>query len=474
VLIPILYLKGISTGDFAEALAALLGKDAGGVETNWSYLPNSGDRRLAQIANVGLSVSQLSTYQFTTTRENFITAITETSDTPTVYPSPGTQTASYNNLNQLTNLAGQTLSYDSNGNLLSDGQRNYSWDAENRLVSISYPGQAGKQTDFVYDGLGRRTEITSTPAGGGSAVTKSYLWCGIRICQARDASNSPTRGYYDEGEFVPGTPGQSYYYGADQIRSVRRVFASATNAPAYSYDPYGIPLQGTALLTDFGYAGMFYNADSGLYLTQYRAYDPVAGRWLSRDPIGEMSNQLDSTISVFPADAVGTSTTLTSDRGEMKAAHGFAFKLINSGGGLRNDGSFEIFGPQAASAYRSLGPLGQGPNQLDTQYNLYHYVNGNPVSYFDPRGDLWANVAGAAAGFAGGVLSNLFEQGLGQALGGSPCPPSIDPVQAIFAGFAGAITGATNPVFGFRSFGGAVLSGAYYGAIYSALTSIPR
>ncbi|KAB2839298.1 MAG: IS256 family transposase [Burkholderiales bacterium] len=31
VLIPILYLKGLSTGDFAEALAALLGKDAGGL-----------------------------------------------------------------------------------------------------------------------------------------------------------------------------------------------------------------------------------------------------------------------------------------------------------------------------------------------------------------------------------------------------------------------------------------------------------
>ena len=30
VLIPILYLKGISTGDFAEALAALVGKDAPG------------------------------------------------------------------------------------------------------------------------------------------------------------------------------------------------------------------------------------------------------------------------------------------------------------------------------------------------------------------------------------------------------------------------------------------------------------
>ena len=30
-LIPILYLKGISTGEFEEALIALLGKDAGGL-----------------------------------------------------------------------------------------------------------------------------------------------------------------------------------------------------------------------------------------------------------------------------------------------------------------------------------------------------------------------------------------------------------------------------------------------------------
>ena len=34
VLIPILYLKGISTGDFEEALVALLGKDAGGLSAS--------------------------------------------------------------------------------------------------------------------------------------------------------------------------------------------------------------------------------------------------------------------------------------------------------------------------------------------------------------------------------------------------------------------------------------------------------
>jgi transposase-like protein len=34
VLIPILYLKGISTGDFEEALVALLGRDAGGLSAS--------------------------------------------------------------------------------------------------------------------------------------------------------------------------------------------------------------------------------------------------------------------------------------------------------------------------------------------------------------------------------------------------------------------------------------------------------
>jgi RHS repeat-associated protein len=260
------------------------------LSTSWAYLPNSGDRRLASIGNAGLSAGQFSNFQFTTTPENFISAITETSDAAAVYPSAVSQTATYNNLNQLTNLSGQPLTYDLNGNLTSDGQRTYTWDAENRLVGITYPAQSGKQTTFTYDGLNRRTAITSTPAGGGSAVATSYIWCSKRLCQARNSANSPTRSYYAEGELVAGAPAQPLYYGPDQLGSVRRVFASTSSAPAYGYDPYGNALQATAPLTDFGYAGMVFNADSGLYLTQYRAYDPTAGRWLSRDPLGEMSD----------------------------------------------------------------------------------------------------------------------------------------------------------------------------------------
>src|SRR6185312_7489947 len=258
--------------------------------TTWSYLDNTGDRRLAGIANTGLTAGQFSNFTYTTTPENFITGITESSDASAVYPALGSQTATYNTLNQLTNLSGQALTFDANGNLTADGQRTYAWDAENRLVGITYPGVSGKATAFTYDGLGRRATISSTPPGGGSATVTSYLWCGDDICQARNAGNTTIRSYYDEGEYLPGTPAQTLYYGIDQIGSVRRVFASVSSAPAYGYDPYGAPLQATAPTTDFVYAGMFYNADSGLDLTKNRIFDPVAGRWLSRDRLGEKTD----------------------------------------------------------------------------------------------------------------------------------------------------------------------------------------
>jgi RHS repeat-associated protein len=72
--------------------------------------------------------------------------------------------------------------------------------------------------------------------------------------------------------------------------SVRDVLAGRTDHPAasFDYDPYGNPTRTKGLIsTDFRYAGMFYEQNSGLYLTQYRPYDSRSGRWLSRDPIGE-------------------------------------------------------------------------------------------------------------------------------------------------------------------------------------------
>ena len=51
-------------------------------------------------------------------------------------------------------------------------------------------------------------------------------------------------------------------------------------------------LQATAPVTDINYAGTLYSADSGLYLAVNRIYDPITGRWISRDPIGDGGDPL--------------------------------------------------------------------------------------------------------------------------------------------------------------------------------------
>ncbi len=278
--------------------------------TSWGYLTGSGDRRLASVATTGLASGQSTGFAYTTNAEALITGTTQTTDGSAAYPAGAVaQTGAYSQLNQLTNLTGQHLTWDTDGNLLSDGVRTYSWDAENRLVAIAYTGVSGKATSLAYDGLGRRIQIASTPAGGGTATTTNYVWCGSQLCQARTAAGAEARGYYAEGEFMPGSPPASLYYAPDNLGSVRRVFA-ASQAPSYDYDPYGAPNQATAPVTDFAYAGMVYNADSGFYLTTRRPYDPVTGRFLSRDPIGERGDPEGNLYAYVGGDPVDLSDPL--------------------------------------------------------------------------------------------------------------------------------------------------------------------
>lgn len=173
------------------------------------------------------------------------------------------------------------------GNLLDDGARTYRWDAENQLIGIGYKASPAKSTAFRYDGLGRRLAIVE---GNGTASTETrYLWCGTRLCQARNAADVVTRRYFPEGEAIP-QGDTRLYYGMDQLGSVRDVSSAQTGArvATYDYDPYGNQIASTGRISvDFRYAGMFYHPQSGLYLTNYRAYDPKSARWLSKDPIKE-------------------------------------------------------------------------------------------------------------------------------------------------------------------------------------------
>lgn len=58
-----------------------------------------------------------------------------------------------------------------------------------------------------------------------------------------------------------------------------------------AYDPYGQPtvLHGGTVMPTFMYKGMFWHDRSKNYLAVHRVYNPALGRWLSRDPLGEVA-----------------------------------------------------------------------------------------------------------------------------------------------------------------------------------------
>ncbi len=200
------------------------------------------------------------------------------------------RTAPFRNVYQLivtNNGVPTTMEYDLDGNLSSvmtaSSTNTYQWDAANRLVSIAGPTN---RSVFGYDGLGRRTQIVEWQ-NGVAVATNNFVWDGQAMLDQRDnTGTNVTRRFFVQGEQISGT---NYYFTRDHLGSVREVDdASGVMLARYDYDPYGRQtlLVGTAI-SDFGYAGMYLHAPSGLNLTLYRAYNSDLGRWPNRDPIGE-------------------------------------------------------------------------------------------------------------------------------------------------------------------------------------------
>jgi RHS repeat-associated protein len=112
------------------------------------------------------------------------------------------------------------------------------------------------------------------------------LWAGRTIVEERDSTGATTtKRFFGQG-FKEGS--NAYFYTKDHLGSIREVVDTTGAVRArYDYDPYGRRTKVSGDVdADFGYAGYFEHAATGLKLTQYRAYDPTSGRWLSRDPIG--------------------------------------------------------------------------------------------------------------------------------------------------------------------------------------------
>lgn len=186
----------------------------------------------------------------------------------------------YNAANQQTALGGNSLTYDLNGNLTSDGTTTYTWNCRNQLTAMS---RIGLSASFQYDALGRRVSKTVN----GSTVT--YVYDGPHIVQEK-VSGTPTAniilGMLDEvlirtdsgGAWSPLIDGNG--------NTLALTDSSGVVQTEYTYQPFGdTTVSGSSNGNPSQYTGRD-NDGTGLYYYRGRYYSPVLHRFISEDPIG--------------------------------------------------------------------------------------------------------------------------------------------------------------------------------------------
>jgi RHS repeat-associated protein len=188
--------------------------------------------------------------------------------------------ASYNAANQLTQWDGMALSYDLNGNLVTQGGRSYTWDARDHLAAVD----GGATASFLHDSFGRRISRT---AGG---VTTGYLYDGVDSVQELNGSTPVANQLHGVGV--------DEVLQRDDASGVRTLLLDALGSTLalldptgaiqteYAYGPFGATTQsGSASANPAQYTGRE-NDGSGLYYYRGRYYSPTLQRFVSQDPLG--------------------------------------------------------------------------------------------------------------------------------------------------------------------------------------------
>ena len=194
----------------------------------------------------------------------------------------------YNSSNEMLTREGVPYTYDANGSTLSktngSGTTSYTWDYENRLTSLTVPGTG--TVSFAYDPFGRRIENVS-PSG-----TTIYVYDGGNIIEELNANGTLgeryTYGPRTDEPLVGQRQPKIFYYEADGLGSVTSLTdPTGAVAATYTYDSFGFMTASTGSATNwFRYTARQFDSDTALYYYRARYYDPVAGRFLSEDPLG--------------------------------------------------------------------------------------------------------------------------------------------------------------------------------------------
>jgi len=185
----------------------------------------------------------------------------------------------YNNANRLTQRNSVTLTYDSNGNLTSDGVNTYTWNSRNQLQSIS---GTGLTASFEYDAFGRRVEKSI------NGVTTSYLYDGYNVVKEQNSATGTANlltGGLDEVFTRTDASGTSNFLTDGLGSTIALADSSGSIQTQYTYETFG---QTTVSGTASGNAAQFTgreNDGTGLYYYRARYYSPLLQRFISEDPL---------------------------------------------------------------------------------------------------------------------------------------------------------------------------------------------
>jgi RHS repeat-associated protein len=234
---------------------------------------NADDLSRINTANCGAIWGQSFAYDpFGNILKTVLTGSAGTSFLPTYQTSPSIT-------NRIATLPGGiTPTYDANGNSLNDNFNQYTWDAENRPVSVN-----GAAIVLTYDALGRMVE----QARGTSYSQIVYSPLGSKL--AKMNGTTLQTGYVsltNGASAIYASSGLAYYRHSDHLGSSR--FASTPTQTRYSdtaYSAFGEPYA-PAGSTDASFTGQDQDTTAGIYDFLYRKYDPGQSRWISPDPIG--------------------------------------------------------------------------------------------------------------------------------------------------------------------------------------------
>jgi RHS repeat-associated protein len=198
-----------------------------------------------------------------------------------------------NNLNQYTKIAANNvdtiLTYNLNGNTLTDGRNIYSYDYENHLVKVQ---NNTATVNYKYDALGRRISRSF------SGIETKFSYDDHNLIE--ESENSTAKNYVfgngiDQILFSKNNT-SAFYYHTDLLNSVQSLTdASGNLIEHYTYEAFGLPHiynssnieQVTSAINNIFFTGRTLDFQSNTYDYRNREMNPVYGRFLQRDKIDE-------------------------------------------------------------------------------------------------------------------------------------------------------------------------------------------